>query len=105
MSTIHDRCESRIRTLEAEQQRSAARAVEAAQEYSRNLAAARAITTRLRESLLAGHLDVTQARFAWRDTLAAWHTPLGRITAARLHARMLAAVTDVDAVLRLAGAA
>lgn len=54
----------KIRDLEDATQRSAARAIAREQEHVADLAAARGITARLRAAILAGYLDVTQARAA-----------------------------------------
>ncbi len=62
--TDHTRCDARIADLSDQVQRSAARAIAREQEHAADLRAARGALTRLRESILAGCLDVTQARAA-----------------------------------------
>ncbi len=62
--TDHARCEERIRDLETQVTASAARAIAREQEHAVDLRAARGALARLREAILAGHLDAAQARAA-----------------------------------------
>ncbi len=92
----------KIRDLEDAAQRSAAFAIRREQEHVADLTAARGITARLRAAILAGYLDVTQARAA-EEALAVLESDVMPESMRALAAAFLALREKIESDLAAAG--